>query len=316
MQKPLIILLVLAFLIPQTAEAQLFKKLKDATKKKIEDRIEQKVVEELSEELARRAMKPINKAFDEYIKEAYRSEQGEDYDPEKFDSVMQAAGRGYGEFLSGLNKAANIPESYSFDYLMAIETQEGNKEKEKITTEMYFSGSGGAIGYGQNIKQDDYDKMFMVMDPKNDVMVMYTEKNGKKTAQAVPSMFSLAKGFGAAYADEMDYSEIRIEPTGKTKKILGYNCQEYKGESEEDRFQFYSTNDLPFDWQDVYGDLIKSIAPKIFESSDGKFPGMALKSETYDKKEKRKYKWEVKKIEEKNLTLKTSDYEIRGLMDN
>jgi len=54
----------LLFCIP-TSEAQLFKKLVDRTADKIAQRAEDKIVEGVSNELANRAMRPLDKAFDD-----------------------------------------------------------------------------------------------------------------------------------------------------------------------------------------------------------------------------------------------------------
>lgn len=306
MKIQLITILCLLISFPLTSDAQLLGRLKRAVKDKVEKRIEDKIVEELSEELANRAMKPINKAFDEYLKSSYETETGEKWDQAKFDSLMTASGEAYMDFLGGMNKAANVPAEYVFDIVLDIETQEENDQKHR--TEMYFSLSNSAMGFHQ--KEDKQD-MIIIMDPDNDVMVMFNVKENK--AQAMPSMFSITKGVAAAYVEEEDLAISNFEATGKTKKIAGYNSSQYKGETKDDKFTTYLTTDLPFDWKDTYGGLIESIAPKMYNENYNQIKGMMMRSESINKESKKKSSWEVKKVSEVTKKIKKADFEFPGV---
>lgn len=301
-----LLILSFLFLAPQITHAQLLGKLKRAVQDKVEQRIEDKIVEELSEELANRAMKPINKAFDEFLKSSYENETGEKFDQAKFDSVMTAAGGAYMDFLEGMNKAANVPEEYVFDVVLDVETQEESKEKNR--TEMMFSTTSSVMGFHQNFDDDD---IMMVMDPDNDLMVMFNLK--EKTAQAMPSMFSLTKGLAAVYVEDSDYKVISFEETGKTKKIAGYNSKEWKGETTDAKFSTYLSTELPFDWKDMYGGLIESIAPKIYNENYKNINGMMMKSENVDKETNKKSKWEVKKVSTASEKIKKGDFKFTGI---
>lgn len=311
MKTRLLLLASLIILIPGLTNAQLLGKLKRAVQDKVEKKIEDKIVEELSEELANRAMKPINKAFDEYLKSSYESETGEKWDQAKFDSVMMAGGEAYANFLGAMNKAANVPAEYNFDYELVVETQE--ESKQKTTSRMYFSNSSGIMGVEQT---EAGDNNFLVMDPDNDVIVLYNDK--KKTAQALPSMFSMTKTLGAVYAEDMqdDFVLKSFEKTGKTKKIAGYNSVQYKGETNLDKFTTYISDELPFDWKDIYGGLIESIAPKIYSHGGyDKIEGMMMKSETLDLETNKKSKWEVKKVSDNGMQINKADYTFGGMKE-
>lgn len=301
-----LIILLLLFIAPEVTNAQLLGRLKRAVQDKVEQRIEDKIVEELSEELANRAMKPINKAFDEYLKSSYETETGEKFDQAKFDSVMTASGEAYMAFLGGMNKTANVPAEYSFDVILDVETQEENDEKQR--TEMLFSTTTSAMGFHQ--KENDED-MLIVFDPDNDVMVMFNLKENK--AQAMPSMFTLTKSIASVYVEEEDIAIIGFKATGKTKKVAGYNSKEYKGETKEANFSTYLTTELPFDWKDMYGGLIESISPKMYHESYDQINGMMMKSESIDKETKKKSKWEVKKVSEVNKKILKADYKFPGV---
>jgi len=309
MKNSQLLFIILLFITPGLTNAQLLGKLKRAVQDKVEKKIEDKIIEELSEELANRAMKPINKAFDEYIKSSYENETGEKYDQAKFDSLMEASGEAYMDFLGGLNKAANIPDEYSFDYELKIETQE--ESKEKINTKMYFSKDSGVMGMHQS---NDGEEILMVMDPDNDLMALFNQKD--KTAQAMPSMFKLTRAVTSSYIEEVeeDYTLSSFEATGKSKKIAGYKCIEYKGDSPAMKFSTYITTELPFDWRDAYGGIIQSISPRLYNQEGYKdIKGMMMKSESYDKETKKKSKWEVKKVSDNGFKISKSDYTFNGV---
>lgn len=302
-------LALLILVLPLNSNAQLFGKLKKAVKDKVEQRIEDKIVEELSEELANRAMKPINQAFDDYLKASYENETGEKYDQAKFDSLMAESGAAYMDFLGSMNKVANVPAQYDFQYVLEIETQE--ESKDKIKTKMFFTKDTGVMGFHQT---EDGQDMFMIMDPENDLMALFN--NEDKTAQAMPSMFTLTNSLAAAYVDEEDFKIWSFEPTGKTKKIAGYNSKEYKGETEFDKFSTYVTDELPFDWRDTYGGLLQAISPKLYnDESYEDINGMMMMSESYDKETKKKSKWEVKKVSSEGFSIRKADYQFNGITD-
>ena len=306
MNKLTSLFLVIVFLLPLTGQAQFLKKIRRAAQDKIEERIADKVVEEISEELANRAMKPINEAFDEYLKSSYESDTGEKWDQSKFDSLMTAAGSDYTAFIEGMNKSANVPDQYNFDVSLDIETIE--ESKEKTISQMMFSSVDGSIGFQQT---EDGNDMLMVMDPKNDVMVMFNQK--KKSAQAMPSAFSITKGLSEAYQIEEDYKLQNFEETGKTKKIAGYNSKGYKGETKTEKFSGYFSTDLPFNWNEVFSELMNTLSPKIYDEYFSKIEGMMMISESYDKETKKTTRWEVLKVSEVTTTISKSDYKFPGI---
>lgn len=301
-----ILVLTLIFVLPESSDAQLLGRIKRAAQNKIEQKVADRVVEEVSNEIARQAMKPINKAFDDYLKAQYESETGEEFDQAKFDSVMTAMGSGYTAFIEGMNKSANVPDQYIFDITLEVETQE--QSKEKTISHLMFSKADGTLGFHQT---EDGEDMLIVMDPKNDVMVMFNQK--ENTGQAIPALFSATRSLAKVYVDEEDYVLTNFEETGKTKKIAGYQSKQYKGETNESKFTAYFSDGLPFDWTEVFGDFLMSISPRIYNDHYDKMEGMMMQSEEYDKETKKKSKWEVKKVSETTKTILKSDYKFPGV---
>lgn len=291
-------------------QAQLLNRLKNRTVDKIEQRLEEKIVEEVSEEIARQVMRPVDKAFDNLIKQSYRDEYGEDYSDAQIDSIMRNAGSSYAAFLEGLNQAADLPESYSFHYQMIVESKEPNGDKQE--SEMWFSESQALAGFKSKEKPTD----MVVIDMENDIVVLYSEDKGKKTAQAIPSMLQLTSALVATNAEAQKVLEVNVEGPGKTKKIAGYHASQYKVENDEYKNEYYITKDIPFSWHDDFYQSLTQYAPGLYNESYKQMKGLMLEGKMYDKKEKESSSFKTKKIKKTMVTLNHSEYEIRGVMDN
>lgn len=290
-------------------QSQLLNRLKKRTMDKIEKRVEDKIVEEVSEEIARRVMRPIDKAFDDMIKQSYRNEYGEDYSDEQLDSIMKSAGSGYAAFLEGLNQAADLPESYTFHYQMIVESKEENGDKNEM--EMWFSKDKALAGF----KTKDKEKDMVVMDMDNDIVVLYSEDKGKKTAQAIPAMLKISGAFIASSPETQKWMEVTVEGPGKSKKIAGYQAHQYKAENDAFKNEYYITKDIPFSWHDSFYQSLSQYAPGIYNESSKKMKGLMLEGKMYDKEEKESSSFKTKKIKEKTVVLNHSEYEIRGIVD-
>jgi hypothetical protein len=277
--------------------AQLFNKLKKKTMDKLEQKAEDKLVEELSEEIARRAFKPIDKAMNDMLRSSYEDEQGEEVDWEK-------AGEAYNDFLLGMNKQADVPANYSFDLKMDIETKDGEKEKHEM--QYYFSKDQSIMG----IQQDaDNTQNFIVIDNKRDIIVLYTTKDGKKSAQAIPSAMKITGAFIKANEENLEIPEYSVDKTGKSKKIAGYESEEFKLISEKDEMSMYVAKDFPVSFQSTFGETYENFLPENYYKSVSSVDGMVMYSE-YKSNENKKYNstFEVKKVTNESLKIENSDY--------
>ncbi len=306
-----IYLLTIAILLTSitVSHAQLLNRLKKRTMEKIENRLEEKVVEELSEEIARRAMQPVDKAFDSFLRESYRKEYGEDYSDEQIDSLMNSIGSNYTQFLEAMNQMADLPPSYTFDYQCTIESKEENGDKD-VTT-MWVGGEGSLLG----MKQDN-EYNFVIIDMKNDNIVMYKEEDGKKTAQALPSMMSMAGAMVASSSEFQDNMQnMNIEGPSKTKKIQGYNASLYKVETDEDISEYYISTEVPFSFHDGIYKSLTQYFPSMYGSEMESMKGMMLEGESYNKQTKKKSYFKTKDIKEQKVTINNAEYTQVGLME-
>lgn len=290
------------------SHAQFFDKLKKRTMEKLEDKIEEKIVEEVSDEIERRVMKSVDKAFDGLLRSSYRKEYGEDYSDEQIDSLMNSAGSNYADFLEAMNQTADLPLSYTFDYQLSIETKEETGDKHEVN--MWVGSEDKVIG----IQQKDEPNAFIVMDMKNDNIVLYSEEDGQKKAQALPSVMSLAGAMIASnskFQDEMD--NMTIEGPGKSKTIEGYSASLYKVETGYAISEYYVSTEVPFALHDNFYKNMTQYAPTMYNSKMESMKGMMLEGETYDKETKKKSYYATKNIKKEKITIDNAEYMQAGI---
>jgi hypothetical protein len=303
MHKLLLSTLVLLLLIPTAGNSQ-FGRLKDKVLKrsqdKLERKIEDKVVEKLSEEIARMAFRPIESAMDSALRSSYEEKEGGNVDWEK-------AGESYGEFLAGLNKAANVPAEYNFDLQVEAEMKDYEKVNHDMT--MLYSTTENYMGFET---EEDGKKSLIVIDMVNDVMVMYSEEDGKKQAQAIPSMMTMSAAFiNQQNVQNSDNYKMTFKKKNKTKKIAGYESQGYEFESEEEKGEAWIAIDFPVDFYNVFGSAFAQFMPKTYADTFEGTKGMIMASEYQNNKDKKlKSSYKVKKVREDKRSLKNSDWGI------
>lgn len=282
-----ILTILIASLSIISADAQIFGRIVDRAKDKIERKIEDKVVERISEEIARAAMRPIDNAIDEMLKERYEQ-----------DSINGNTGADYEGFLNAFLKPVDLPASYDFDYKLFTEVKDYDGEKNEM--QIWLSKDGGHMGF---VQEQDGKEMTMIYDVKNDIMAVYTEDNGEKKVQALPSVMDLA---AKVAAKQMEEKNVTMEKTGKTKKVAGYQCDEWKVEDDETKSKVYVASEFPVSWKDSFGELYKKMLPTT--QREQMPTGMMLKGETKTKEKNKKSKFEVKKVDDKPFSLDNSEY--------
>lgn len=289
-----------------TGEAQIWKKLKKNVEDKISERIEDKVVNEISEDIADRAMNNIDKIYEDLWRKSYNDANGEDLSEEEFEEMISSMGDDLNEALGELNKAADVPDRYDFNII--VDHTNIDKNGNKTRSEMYFSRTEGIMGI---VAETDGKQTTIVMDAENDLMVIYNDNNGQKTAQAIPSMFTMASVLSMTSEESTTY-RMPMKPSGRSKSIAGYNSKEFVGEDDDSTYSIYMSTELPFDWRNSYGELLKSVVPKMYEENEQKFEGMMMRFDEKDKTSGKTTEWFVNKISRLNTSLVKSDYDFKG----
>ncbi len=300
--KRLMILSLFIFLNFQL-QGQILGGIMNEAKRKLERKIENKIIEAVSEELARRAFKPIDQAIDSLMREKYQDSinRGKPVDWEK-------AGESYAAFLAGMNKAVDLPEKYTFDVTQEVEIVDYSNKSNKIR--MYYSKSDAIMGI-EDLEQKD-TKQLIVMDISRDAMILFTtDEEGKKTGQVIPLVMKMASSLAGSVKTDSGGKEfdIKIEKTGKKKKIAGFQSSEYKGSTNEEEFVMYVSTDFPVNWQKNYTQSMSKFAPPSYAENTSKIEnGIMLEYENSRQDEDKKTTWTTLKVSEKTFDIKKSDY--------
>lgn len=284
-------ILTLVLCISTSLQAQFLKKLQQRVQEEVIDKVADKLADELADDIANKIYKPLDQAFADAYTESLN------------DSTAQSSG-GSSSFLLNFEKAAEkLPTSYTFDVInhMEIEDEKGEINMMK----MMFPKEGEYFGM-ETI--DDGNSIMMVYDMQNEIIAMYSEEKGKKKVTVMPSMTDFASAYLKNSGQIED--EYTFEKTGKTKTILGYNCEEYKVESEKYITYSFATNDFPISWKDSYGKYIAKFAPAAASDMEGLQNAMTLYSKTTYKNNKNKSSYaEVVKVDQSGLLLTNADFE-------
>ena len=295
-----VLFLSLIFFMPVQSQGILNRVLKESSRK-IEREVSNMVVNKVSDMITRKATQSIESAFDKMIQEQMAADSNYVNRTDVPDSVYYKTGQKYGAFLAGLNNSANLPDQYVFDIHILSETTDHDGTTHEM--KMYFSKDQAVVGIEQ--MEEKQAGTFMVMDIENDIMAIYQDKDGKKTVQAIPSML----GMGAGMVDEDDYN-FEFKPTGKTKKIAGYEAKGYKAETKKVRMTVFSSTELPIDWKDSFGKMVQRIAPAAYIDGSQEMSGMILESVSTEKKKPYKgSSYLAKEVVEKVITINNTEYE-------
>ena len=269
--------------------AQIFDKIANRTRDKLVNQVENKIADRIAQEIASRAVRKVDQVFDSLFQESYKS-----------DSASYAdLGKSYGDFLVEMNKAADLPPSYQFDVELEIEVEDYDKKKTKMN--MLLSKSKGIFGIRQ-LEEGAYQTI--VIDTDKDIIAMYNEE--KKTVQALPNMMKFASAF--VNNEEMEEKFVMLEKTSTTKNVVGYVCQEWKGENEEEKIKAYMAEDFPISWNESFGTMMKDFMPKDYQENMKKVKGFILESENTIKKGNKKSKWKTKNVKLDVATIDNSTY--------
>ncbi len=302
--KPILIILTFLTFTSHQLNAQIFGGIMNEAKRKLERKIEDKIIQAVSDELVKRAFRPVEQSIDSLLRGKYQDSvsRGKDVDWDK-------VGTAYGDFLNGMNKTVALPDKYTFDVTQEIEITDYDKKKNNI--KLHYSKKDTILAM-ENM-DGEKSKTIVVIDIAKDAMIMYTiDKNGKKTGQVVPSVLKLTKSIsGAASKNKTDDNVyLKIEKTGKSKKIAGYNGEEYKGSSSDEKMVMYLSTNFPINTQKTMKAYLSKLTPPSYnENMSLARDGIMLESEnTRIGGNGEKSTWVTKKILEKSFSIINAEY--------
>lgn len=234
-------LAIVPFLIASPAEAGFFDKLADRVQDRVENVVSGKVAKKAGDKAGEATDAVINPESDDKVVEQPSSANGVDVNSRSEAAVENAPSAigGLGGMLQALQQKVIIEESYRFTLKTKTEiTSEGNLD----VVEQSFSSDAFHV-------QID-DNQSMIMDMKNEAMIMIDKK--AKTKSPISSQFlrKMAKMGGVNLSKEVKESLAvdRLKKTKKTKKILDYKASLWTYEDGRDSGEIWITEEVDFDF--------------------------------------------------------------------
>jgi len=229
-------------------EAQLLKKLKKRVQEATEDVI--------AEKAAQKAEQEVGKTLDSLL----------DIDPD-YQANYQ---RQMSQFMLSGSEDIPIEESYTFQTRVTYEfTMTERDQTSTVNYEMWFPKNDGYMGT-KVMDQPDSDPKDMpssvvsIIDDKNQAMIILIEE------QKIAQLLSMSKIQEIAEVEKETESEMTafnsLQKTGKTKKILGYDCEEFYSQNETNKLTFWVTQDLELFQKNMFFNISKSLGGNTFEN--------------------------------------------------
>lgn len=182
------------------------------------------------------------------------------------------------EGLLNRGEEVNYEDNYSFDVALLYHIDVFKKNgKKKDESEMEFLiNKDNKVFAVIPVMEDEKQKNVMVYDSQNkSVLTLITDKDNGKTGMAMkydPSEVELET--------ENDFS---FEKTDERKNILGYTCQKYIGTDGDIQTEYWITDEVELNMQEVFGAMNQSKTNRN-SSFQGEYPkGMVMESTSTEK---------------------------------
>lgn len=283
--------MLISLLSVNSLEAQLLKKLKNKVKEATED------------VLAEKAAQEAEKTLDSIL------EADPEYQPEYEKQVQQMMTQGA--------ENIKIEESYAFNtkvmYNMTVTDPDTSSD---IKYEMWYAENEDYMATKTlDTKNSDSkglpNSVLSILDDKNQAIIVILED--QKIAQLLPmnDIDSVEVDESGSVEDDTEFEGLK--KTGNSKKILGYNCEEFVTQNDSNKYSFWITQELSLFHKNMLFNLSESLGANTFDHIPEEAKGfmMEMSYENFSKKEKGFMK--VLDIEKTNNSIFMKDYQLMSL---
>lgn len=249
-----------------STHAQVVTRLINKAANKAEDKTEKRIEDEADKAVEKKVNKAFNKLFgntdDASDSTAITSDapaaSGSGGSGSSSSASSRAARNAYLNAMGMSTGTANVKPLYEFDgYIeMTVSEFEDGKEEESNVYTTYVDSK--SFDYGMHFKApegDDYS--LMIFDTENNLMLTLSDADGEKTGFAIGFTPEQAEAI-AEEAEEESGGDGDVQDsyasykTGKTKNILGYKCEEYVIEDDDETVTMWITRDLNKEMKQTY----------------------------------------------------------------
>jgi len=251
--------------LTSTSYAQVVTRLINKAANKAEDKTEERIEDEADKAVEKQVNKAFNKLFGKSDETSASTDSSGNAsaasgsEASASSASSRAARNAYLNAIGMSAGTANVKPLYEFDGYIEMtvsEFEDGEAEESTVYTTYVDSKS---FDYGMHFKapeQDDYS--LMIFDTDNNLMVTLSDTEGQKTGFAIAFTPEQATAIAEEAGEDLDkeYTE-RVDSyasykTGKTKKILGYSCEEYVIDDEDETVTMWITRDLNKEMKQTY----------------------------------------------------------------
>lgn len=277
------LLLILFAYTPFTAHSQIISVAKDAVRK-----AEKKVAE-----------KAVEKTFNAFVDKLFGSDSTSVASDSLAvqDSTKTKSSKG---ILGGLFSSEPVNKSYDFAINVEVEitTEEKGKAGDPLNMNMLYPKEGSHIGIEL--------ESAMIISDYND-MKHYTVAGGNVSVMDLNTVLEKAAKYNEKSDD--DKSNMKVEKTGKTKKIAGYLCHQYTMVDDETKGEWWITEDLDVN-MDIYAKSFEA-NPNIIYPKE--FKGIALEMYINYKDKSQNVKYITKSVTKSEISYDLSKYKVVNL---
>lgn len=199
------------------------------------------------------------------------------------------------------SKKVDLPATYTFDYNYKLKM---TSNKEDIIMDYYLKKGVDYFGLKMDQMKNEQGDMFFVMDHSLKVNAMFMDMMGQKMVQTTG--FNMKEMVDESAESNKDFTIKKIG----TKTILGYECQGFVSESEEQEVTFYVAENAPVSFNTMWEGNGKNM-PKGMNAEWMKKMEKGLMMEMiYKDKKKPKNDMTMTciSLEKTDFSIKTTDY--------
>ncbi len=209
----------------------------------------------------------------------------------------------------GLSDNVAYESRYPFNAYLQMQVSEYN-DKGKVKDEMVYDSyiRKDEIDYAMIYRDKDVETTF-IFDAGNNVMLVLTADDDAKTGIAMEIDPETVAAQAREYAEDSETNPANAKKTGKTKKILGYTCDEYLIDDENMEARIWVSEKLG---KEVHKTMLRN--NQVFGTSfyhAAYFKGMVMEYDYTDKEEGDRWVMEVTGLDlDRSHTVSTREYAV------
>lgn len=305
--KTTIALTLLLYASTLCTQAQIVDRTKERAENKTNNRIDNRIDQGIDKGLdsIENLFKKKNKK-----KKGAKEEAGEDTQNQDKPASQNEANANMGSFFGG---GGDIEPNYTFQHAVHVEISSSDKKGESFDQNMmmYSNDDGQQGAFVMSMEAEGAQESVAIFDFEKKQMITLVDASGMKMAVVVkmdPSAYDTSE----EEADMTDMPEYK--KTGRSKEILGYTCDEYIMEDEDQTMQMWMSREVVVDIFQAFSAYAvqnqKQPAPTMEPGLQGTMMEMTSTSKKHPKE---KTTWKVTKIEKNlNANISTEGYRVMG----